>query len=128
PSAASQRGARVRGPLSSAPPVEPGSRPALRCPRDSIPPLRCEILLDIAAHPNSEPHEVHRRIGRPRHTVRRELEALHMLRLLQCHEEDDVNDKGKVVRTIYEYSLADAFDRATLLAMTARKTPPQKED
>jgi hypothetical protein len=51
-----------------------------------------------------------------------------MLRLLQCHEEDDVNDKGKVVRTIYEYSLADAFDRATLLAMTARKTPPQKED
>jgi hypothetical protein len=69
------------------------------------------------------------RIGRPRHTVRRELEALHMLRLLQCEETDEENDKGKVVRTIYEYSLANAFDRATLLAMTQpRKTQPQKED
>ena len=80
--------------------------------------MRCEILLDIAAHPNSEPHEVHRRIGRPRHTVRRELEALHMLRLLQCEESDETNDKGKVIKTIYEYSLADEFDLDTLKMMT----------
>ena len=126
---AKQLGQLVRGAIAIGAPVDHAMRLAIRCARDSIPPLRCEILLDIAAHPNSEPHEVHRRIGRPRHTVRRELEALHMLRLLQCQETDEENDKGKVVRTIYEYSLADAFDRATLLAMTEpRKPPPQKED
>jgi hypothetical protein len=122
---AKQLGQLVRGGVAIGMPVKNAMRLAIRCARDSIPPLRCEILLDIAASPNSEPHEVHRRIGRPRHTVRRELEALHMLRLLQCEETDEKNEKGKVVRTIYEYSLADAFDRATLLAMTA---PPDKKD
>ena len=47
-----------------------------------------------------------------------------MLRLLQCEETDEEDKKGKVVKTIYEYSLADAFDRDTLLAMTHR----QKKD
>jgi Bifunctional DNA primase/polymerase, N-terminal len=98
---AKQLGQLVRGAVAIGMPVENAMRLAIRCARDSIPPLRCEILLDIAAHSNSEPHEVHRRIGRPRHTVRRELEALHMLRLLQCEETDDKNEKGKVVRTIY---------------------------
>jgi hypothetical protein len=121
---AKQLGQLVRGAVAIGIPVEDAMRLAVRCARDSIPPLRCEILLDIAAHPNSEPHEVHRRIGRPRHTVRRELEALHMLRLLQCEESDEINDKGKVVRTIYEYSLDDGFDRDTLLAMTG----PRKKD
>ena len=118
---AKQLGQLVRGAIAIGSSADNAMRLAIRCARDSIPPLRCEILLDIAAHPNSEPHEVHRRIGRPRNTVRRELEALHMLRLLQCEETDEENDKGKVIRTIYEYSLADKFDRTTLLAMTARQ-------
>jgi hypothetical protein len=121
---AKQLGQLVRGAVAIGMTAEDAMRLAIRCARDSIPPLRCAILLDIAAHPNSEPHEVHRRIGRPRHTVRRELEALHMLRLLQCEETDEENDKGKVVKTIYEYSLDDKFDRDTLLAMTA---PPKKD-
>src|SRR5262249_2373535 len=104
---AKQLGQLVRGAVAIGAPIDHAMRLAIRCARDSIPPLRCEILLDIAAHPNSEPHQVHRRIGRPRHTVRRELEALHMLRLLQCEETDEENDKGKVVKTIYEYSLDD---------------------
>jgi hypothetical protein len=91
------------------------------------PPLRAEILLDIANNPKSEPHEVHRRIGRPRHTVRRELEALHMLRLLECEETDEENDKGKVVRTIYEYSLGAKFDRDTVLAMAGPPAPAKKD-
>jgi hypothetical protein len=105
---AKQLGQLVRGAVAIGMTANDAMRLPIRCARDSIPPLRCEILLDITAHPNSEPHEVHRRIGRPRHTVRRELEAQHMLRLLQCQESDEENDKGKVVRTIYEYSLADA--------------------
>jgi hypothetical protein len=117
---AKQLGQLVRGAVAIGMSVDRAMRLAIRCARDSIPPLRCEILLDIAANPGSEPTEVHRRIGRPRHTVRRELEALHMLRLLQCQETDEENDKGKVVKTIYEYSLADAFDQETLLAMTRK--------
>jgi hypothetical protein len=108
----------IRGAVAIGIPAQDAMRLAIRCARDSIPPLRREILLDIVAHPSSQPHEVHRRIGRPRNTVRRELEALYMLRLLQCEETDEENDKGKVVKTIYEYSLADEFDAATLLAMT----------
>jgi hypothetical protein len=121
---AKQLGQLVRGAVAIGMSVERAMQLAVRCARDSIPPLRCEILLDIAAHAGAEPHQVHRRIGRPRHTVRRELEALHMLRLLQCEETDEQDKKGKVVKTIYKYSLANAFDQDTLLAMTA----PQKED
>jgi hypothetical protein len=124
---AKQLGQLVRGAVSIGATVEHATRLALRCAHDSIPPLRAEILVDIAAHPGSEPHDVHRRIGRPRHTVRRELEALHMLRLLQCEEEDEKNDKGKVVRTIYAYSLGAKFDRDTVLAM-AKPPEPSKED
>ena len=126
---AKQLGQLVRGAVATGMPVENALRLALRCAHDSIPPLRAAILLDIANNPNSEPHEVHRRIGRPRHTVRRELEALHMLRLLQCQETDeyDTKGKGKVVRTIYEYSLGAKFDRDTVLAM-ARPPAPAKKD
>jgi hypothetical protein len=124
---AKQLGQLVRGAVAIGAPIDHAMRLAIRCARDSIPPLRCEILLDIAANPNAEPHEVHRRIGRPRHTVRRELEALHMLRLLQCQETDEHDKKGKVARTIYKYSLADAFDRNTLLAMTRRPEKKEKD-
>ena len=124
---AKQLGQLVRGSVAIGATVEHAMRLALRCAHDSIPPLRAEILLYIANNPNSEPHEVHRRIGRPRHTVRRELEALHMLRLLQCQETDEENDKGKVVRTIYEYSLGAKFDRDTVLAMAGPPAPAKKD-
>ena len=76
-----------------------------------------EILLDIAENPESEPQHVHRRIGRPRNTVRRELEALYMLRLLRCVETDQERLDGRI-RTLFQYSLADDFDRDTLAKMS----------
>jgi hypothetical protein len=96
-------------------------RLALRCARDSIPQLRLEILLDLAHNPRSRAIDVSRNITKPLRTVRRELEALHMLALLRCDEERSVVDENK---TIWRYSLADAFDRATLLAMSALRPPP----
>jgi hypothetical protein len=121
---AKQLGQLVRGGIAIGMTVDHAMRLAIRCARDSIPPLRCQILLDVGANPGSEPHQVHRRIGRPRHTVRRELEALHMLRLLHCDEIDVTDAKGKT-HTVLKYSLDDAFDCDTLLAMTAA---PPKED
>jgi hypothetical protein len=112
----------VRGAVAISMTAERGIELAIRCARDSIPPLRREILLDIAANPSSQPRQVHRRIKRPRSTVRRELEALYMLRLLQCDETDE-NYGGKL-RTRLHYSLADNFDRETLLAMTRQAPEP----
>jgi hypothetical protein len=89
---------------------------AIRCARDSIPPLRLEILLDIAVHPGSQPGDVRRRISKPWTTIKRELEALHMLGLVRCVEENTTT-KNFQEKTIWHYSLAENFDRATLRAM-----------
>jgi hypothetical protein len=107
----------VRGAVAIGMKPAQGMRLAIRCARDSIPPLRREILLDIAANPESEPKEVRQRISRPRNTVRRELEALYMLRLLKCEERIDVEDDGSDTKTRLLYSLADNFDENTLKAM-----------
>jgi hypothetical protein len=89
---------------------------AIRCARDSIPPLRLEILLDLAGHPGSQPGEVRRRISKPWTTIKRELEAMHMLGVVRCVEEN-VTTKNLEEKTIWHYSLAENFDRATLLTM-----------
>jgi hypothetical protein len=96
-------------------PVE-AIRLALRCARDSIPPLRRDILLDIANNPWSEPKEVRKRIEKPRNTVRRELEALHILGLLSCDEEEKTDGQGKKY-TVFTYGFADDEHERTLLEM-----------
>lgn len=92
-------------------------RLAMRCARDSIPPLRRDILLDLANNPESQLVDVRKRISKPRNTVRRELECMHMLGLLRCDETDDVGSDGKRY-TIWRYRLADDYDEETLRAMT----------
>jgi hypothetical protein len=79
---------------------------AVRCARDSVPPLRLAILIDVLVHPSTEMAAVRKRVGKPWHTVKRELEALTMLGLLRCDEEN-----GRV------YGLADDFDKTTLRVM-----------
>ena len=99
-------------------------RLAIRCARDSIPPLRREILLDVATNPGSRPGDVRKRVGRPWRTVKREMESLYMLRLLQCvEEEEEAPAYGEKMRTTWRYSLAANFDRDTLLAMDRGVAP-----
>jgi len=57
-------------------------RLAIRCARDSMPPLRLAVLRDIAGNPGSRVGEVRGRLQKPRATVDRTLQALHMLDLL----------------------------------------------
>jgi hypothetical protein len=111
---AKQLAQMVRGGLALGMSRNAALRLALRCAHDSIPVLRLEILLDLANNPRSRAIDVSHNITRPLRTVRRELEAVHMLRLLRCDEEQSVVDENK---TVWRYSLADAFDRATLLTM-----------
>ena len=93
-----------------------GMRLALRCARDTIPPLRRDILLDLANNPSSRAADVRKRISKPRNTVRRELEGMHMLGLLRCDETEDVGKDGKEY-TIWRYRLADGYDEETLRTM-----------
>jgi hypothetical protein len=80
-------------------------RLAIRCARDSMPPLRLAILDDIAAHPDSLTKDVRKRLGKPRATVDRQLQSLHMLGVLRCDEEER-ESFGKPV-TLWRYRLAD---------------------
>jgi hypothetical protein len=66
-----------------------GLRLALRCARDSMPPLRLAILDDVAANPGARTTEVRRRLNKPRNTIDRQLQALHMLGVLTVEEAED---------------------------------------
>jgi hypothetical protein len=116
---AKQLAQMVRGGVAIGMAVPDAMKLALRCARDSILPLRREILLDLAADPWSEPKEVRKRIERPRMTVKRELEALHMLRLLHCDEEEETDAQGKKYTKLM-YGFADAEHEKTLLAMSGK--------
>jgi hypothetical protein len=93
----------------------PGAlRLALRCARDSMPPLRLAILDDVAAHPGTLTTDVRRRLQKPRTTVDRQLQALHMLGVLACDEDESVSERfGKIV-THWRYRLADGIDPTVL--------------
>jgi len=90
---------------------------ALRCARDSMPPLRLSILVDVALHPGARPADVRKRINKPWRTVKREMEALHMLGFFTCEEEQ----AGYEDKTIWRYIIAPDFDRTTLLAMVKHR-------
>jgi hypothetical protein len=103
----------VRGGLAQGMEREAALRLSLRCARDSMPPLRLAILLDLAANPSSRVADVSKRVTVPWRTARRELEALHMLRMLRCDEEKEPAG-AEEEKTVWRYSLADDFDHEAL--------------
>lgn len=84
---------------------------ATRCARDSVPPLRLAVLLDLLAEPHSTTHAVRKRLDKPRSTVDRELQALHMLGLVTV---DEVEEPG---RTVWHYSLNGTDHDAALTVL-----------
>jgi hypothetical protein len=91
---------------------------AIRCARDSIPPLRLTILLDVEKHSDSQIKDVTGRIDKPWNTVRRELQALHMLGMLSAQGEMKCSHENPFKKKYTpRYSLAPKIDRETLLAM-----------
>jgi hypothetical protein len=101
---------------------------AIRCARDSIPPLRREIILDVASHPNTNPGDVRRRLNKPWTTVKREMEGLHMLGTLHCDEDTIPGYGGGKDKTVWRYRLAPEFDRATLLAMAGEQQQERNDN
>jgi hypothetical protein len=84
-------------------------RLAIRCARDSMPPLRLAIIDDLAKHPSSTTTDVRKRLEKPRATTDRQLQALHMLGVVSCNEVSGDH------RSWWYYSLADGIDPTCLL-------------
>lgn len=76
----------IRGGLTLGMDREHAMRVAVRCAADSMPPLRLAALLDVEANPASKTGDVRVRMDKPRATVDRTLQALHMLGLLMVDE------------------------------------------
>ncbi len=86
---------------------------AIRCARDSMPPLRLAILDDVANFPGTLTRDVRKRLEKPRATVDRQLQALHMLGVLTCEEEDTVHAGHPT--TLWRYRLAEGVSPDVLL-------------
>ncbi len=96
----------------------------IRCARDSMPPLRLAILDDVAAHPGSLTHHVRQRLGKPRATIDRQLQSLHMLGVLTCVEQDSEH-QGRW-STQWRYSLAGGINPAVLGPKCVPEMSPRK--
>jgi DNA-binding transcriptional ArsR family regulator len=87
-------------------------RLAIRCARDSMPPLRLAIIDALAAVPHRTATDVRRRLDKPRATVDRQMQALHMLGVLEVEELEDKIAGRSVTR--WYYSLAEGIDPKAL--------------
>jgi hypothetical protein len=85
---------------------------AIRCARDSMPPLRLELLHDVANHFGARVIDIRRRVNKPRMTVDRQLQALHILGLLTCQETEEIR-YGREVQ-VRHYSVSADLDLAAL--------------
>jgi hypothetical protein len=104
----------------------------MRCARDSMPPLRLAVLKDVANHPGddglgSPVMDIRRRLQKPRTTTDRTLQALHILGLLICHEEERVVGDRPVQHR--RYRLAEEINIGPLYGddQTPQEPPPRPE-
>jgi hypothetical protein len=114
----------VRGGVAIGMEREDAMQLAIRCARDSIPPMRLDILLDLALEDDpSTPAQVCKRTGKAWTSTRRELEALTMLRMVKCEVEEEEEDEKKTTKRKWTYELSAGFDRKTLLVMVGIVIP-----
>lgn len=98
---------------------------ATRVARDSLPPIRLEILEDVAANPWTPLREVVKRVDKPRSTVDRQLQALHLLGLVTVDEEVTTGGLALKETTTWRYTLANGVDVAAIADPTT--TTKKKE-
>jgi hypothetical protein len=98
----------IRGAVAIGMDRQKALRLAIRCARDSMPPLRLKVIDDLASNPGSTASDVRRRVNKPWHTVDRQMQALHMLGVL------DVLEEAYGEKTRWRYSLAASADPKAL--------------
>jgi hypothetical protein len=77
------------------------------------------VLKDIEANPVSTATDVRRRLQKPRATVDRTLQALHILELLKC-DEDVIKDEGGKAISRWFYRLDDGVKVRDVLGISWR--------
>jgi hypothetical protein len=97
-------------------------RLAIRCARDSMPPLRLALIDDITKHPGATLAEVHKRIDKPRSTVDRQLQALHYLGVFTLDEGQQHSEGFGKAWKVWKYSLAADIDPQAI-KIPARTSP-----
>ena len=110
----------IRGGVAIGLPRQQGMQLALRCARDSIPPLRWEILRDVSTSRNTKAGDIRKRIKKPWRSVKRQIDALTMLGALVLDHETETTTlpDGSEKKTVTEvYDLNPDFDRQTLKEM-----------
>jgi hypothetical protein len=85
---------------------------ALRVAGDSVPPLRLLVLGDLLAYPDSRTTDVTKRLQRPRSTVDRTLQELHLLGLVVVEEVGDGHG--------WRYRLHGDLDHSALEGLVTR--------
>lgn len=83
---------------------------AIRCARDSMPPLRLEALEDVAAHPWTRLSDAVKRLQKPRPTVDRQLQALHLLGMVALDNEVTISGMALRETTTWRYTVAEGID------------------
>lgn len=87
----------IRGGVAVGMKREEAMQLAIRCAKDSMPPMRLAILRDLWQTPGSELNEIRVRLDMPRSTVKRQLESLHLLQALTCTESSDTYEDQLLV-------------------------------
>jgi hypothetical protein len=87
---------------------------AMRCARDSVPPLRLRVLGSLAAHGEASAYDMAARLDEPRTTVRREMDALHLLGLVRVVREAPYTTRGGDAAVKWIFDLATDADPAAL--------------
>jgi Domain of unknown function (DUF3854) len=85
-------------------------RLALRVARDSMPPLRLQIVNHLAQESQQTTTDVRRALQKPHNTVDRELQAMQLLGVVTCDEEQQFGDFGNELKPRWRWSLADWVD------------------
>jgi hypothetical protein len=102
-------------------------RLAIRCARDSMPPLRLAIVDDVGKRPGSTPTDVRRRLNKPWTTIDRQMQALHMLGVLDVDEAEEIGVTGKPTTRWY-YSLAEGITPEPIKATSPDLATPLRGD
>ncbi|MDO0977178.1 ArsR family transcriptional regulator [Mycolicibacterium frederiksbergense] len=121
----------VRGSVAIGMDRAAGLRLAIRCARDSMPPLRLAIIDDISEHPDSPTADIRKRLGKPRATVDRQLQALHMLGVLECGEQETSWGGKDVTRWFYRIAAGidpTALDPKSVPDLSIHTPSPLKEE
>jgi hypothetical protein len=123
----------VRGGLSLGMTEEYAVSIAVHAGGDSMPPLRLDALWDVYQHPGSTYMQVAKRLQKPRSTVDRELQALHLIGLL--HQQDAPNGEsgwryvisGEVEVSVLE-RIAPRNAQTNVLTTQAQGTPSEPKN